>query len=453
MSDDNNGHTNPERSLLDELRKVRIDADKGREPELLSSRMGRRSFSTAALLERVVDEFILEHGGGSTALQEADTEAKRLKLLLGVTDYVLAVESIQIEDAQKAELIRRTYTELFSYGPLDQLFENGQITTITLEGADKISVRYGHGELVSLAPVFEDEAHLRKLVKRLLLEAGAELSESLPIIEAGLTVNQRRISINVAGPPVTILVSVDIRVHPKEPITLNDFVSREVMTPEAAELLKSIGQSEHGLIVVGDTESGKTSLLSALAALWDENTGICSVERAGEIHLPKGAQQYIVRWPSEGHEAITFSQQVETALTNSPQIILLDEVRTDESQAVYPLLAGENMPRQIWAFRGPSTIKRLQSALGMLARRSTEDPSEQEAMVQALYNRLPFVVTLRRRNERLQLHSIGEWQYAEGMEYPDLIELMEMGWEGLQKTGKRPQHTINLADEFWQSQS
>lgn len=450
MSEENNGTSKPERSLLDELRKVRSEADKGREPELLTSRQGRRAYSSAALLERVVDEFIMEHGGGTPALQEADTEAKRLKLLLGAAEYVLAVESIQIDDSQKADLVRRAYTELFSYGPLDDLFVDERITTISLEGADKIAVRYGHGELVPLAPVFEDEAHLRKIVKRLLLEAGAELSEELPIIEAGLTVSGRRISINIAGPPVTILVSVDIRIHPADPVTLDDFVSNGVMSSEPAELIRALAQSENGFIIVGDTESGKTSLMSALAELaYQDGMTVCSVERAGELHLPEDALRYVVRWPSEGQTEITFSQQVEAALESSPQLILLDEVRTDESQAVYPLLMEENPPRQIWTFRGPASIKRLQSALGMVARRSTQDPSEQESLVQSLYKRLPFVITLRRRKEQLQLYSIGEWQYGDGAEYPDLVALMEIGWEGLEKTGRKPQHPINLPDSFW----
>lgn len=445
---------NPEkkpRSLLDEIRQMRLNADKGREPKLLSSRMGTRSYSFAALVERIVEAFMDEHAGGSPALQEADTEGKRLKLVLATTNYVLAVESIQLADDDKAELIQRVYTELFSYGPLDALFDDDTVTTISLEGADKAYVRRGHGEFQSVGPIFENEAHLRAIIRRLLLDSGAELSEAMPIIEAGLRVGKRPICVNVAGQPVTILLSVDIRVHPAQPVTLADMVAAGHIAPDAAELLTAITQSEHGFIIVGDTESGKTTLLGALAELLPDQ-GVVTVERAGELHLPEAAERLVVQWPVEGREARSFADQVQVALDRMPRVILLDEIRTDEAQAVYPLLTAETVPRQIWAFRGPADSKRLISALGMLARRSIpqdEDKTLGEKLVRVMYERLPFVITLRRRKNTLQLHSISEWQFAADTDYPDFVELMAMGWKGIEMTGNRPVHTLNLPDRFW----
>ncbi len=450
MGEDEN---NQQRSLLDQLQQMRHDADKGREPELLSSRMGTRHYSTAALLERIVDQFIAEHAGDSQLLREADTQGKRYKLILGVTDYVLAVESVQISNEDKAAIMRRVYTELFTYGPLDTLFEDETITTITLEGADKIAVRYGHGDLTPLNPVFENEMHLRKIVQRLLLNSGVEMSEEIPIIEAGLRLGDRPVSINIVSPPVTYTISADIRIHLAQPITLDDLVADEVMTNDAAQVLTAIARSLHGLVIVGETESGKTTLLSALANLL-EGKGLVGVERADALHLPEGAGRHVVLWPMEGRQPRAFSQLIKEALKGMPHTLLLDEVRADEAAAVYPLLerSREDVPRQIWVFRGPANTKRLIAALGMLARRSIPDDAKVEAgerMVQVMYERLPFVVTLRRRQGKLQLHSISEWQFREGEVYPDFIELMVMGWEGLEFTGRRPLHELDLIGKFW----
>jgi len=156
-----------------------------------------------------------------------------------------------------------------------------------------------------------------------------------------------------------------------------------------------------------------------------------------------------VQWTLEDREGITFSQHVAAALETDADVIILDEVRTDEAAAVYPLLSNEDTPRQIWAFRGPADVKRLTSALGMLARRSGGDPEASERLVRAMYERLPFVITLRRRQNKLQLHGIGEWYFPAGEDYPTFVELMEMGWEGLELTGKRPSHALNLGDSFW----
>ncbi len=445
MSDENNGRKN--RSLLDEIQQMRLDADKGREPKMLESRMGTRQYSLAALIERIVVAFMDEHAGGSAALLAAETETERLKLILATVDYVIAVESILITAAEKADVMRHVYAELFTYGPLDALFADETITTISIEGAEKVAVRYGHGELVALEPIFEDEGHVRKIIKRLLLDSGADLSPEIPIIEAGLRVNQRPVSVSVAGPPVTIEISADIRLHPAQAVTLADMVRAGWLSTQAGELLAALAASPHGVVIVGDTESGKTTLLGALAGLLP-GAAMVAVERAGELHLPEGAERLVVEWGTQDREGRSFGDQIGRGLTLPRWVMVLDEVRADEAEAISQLLAATDVPRQLWAFRGPSDSKRLASALGMLARRSMQSGGS-EALVHTLYQRLPFVVTLRRRKNAIQLHSISEWQFPEGAEYPDYVELMAMGWEAIELTGKRPAHPLDLPDDFW----
>jgi type IV secretory pathway ATPase VirB11/archaellum biosynthesis ATPase len=452
MAEHENGNRDESRSLLEKMRQWRSDADKGREPELLSSRLGTRHYSQAALIEKIVDAFLDEHGGGSDALNEADTETKRIKLILGTTDYVLGVESIQVSLQDKAAIIRRVYNEMFTYGPLDALFDDESITTITLEGADKVAVRRRHGELETLAPLFENENHLRKVIRRLLIDSGAELTPEDPIIETGLVVNGRHISLNIAGPPVTIKISVDIRVHPRDAHTLHDLIEQGVMSGEAGSLLRALAESQHGIVIVGEAESGKTTLLGAViqALPEDQQAGLVAVQRAGELQLPAAAGNYTVRWRTQDQEPVTFGGQIQAALAHEgAACLVLDEVRADEPTAIEPLLKNDGLPRQIWTMRGPASSKRLVSALGMLARRSSSDPGAGESLVQALYRRLPFVITLRRREDRLQVAGISQWQFQAGNEYPDLVELMVMGWEGLERTGKRPTLALALPGDFW----
>jgi len=72
-------------------------------------------------------------------------------------------------------------------------------------------------------------------------------------------------------------------------------------------------------------------------------------------------------------------------------------------------------------FRGAPDHKRLQSALGMLARRA--ETGAGETLVHALYERLPFVVSVARIQGRLRLFSIAEWQSRIDTEYPDYVQL------------------------------
>lgn len=426
-----------------------LPPDEQRPPQLIPGRGGTRMVSQAALIERVVSAFEREHGdeisGMSPALAEATTPTDRRKLLRDIVQHVLAVESILIAPEAQAELLRTAYSEIFGYGPLDTLFSDPTVTTIALEGCEKVSVRRGHGELVVSDLLFEDMTHFRRVVTRLLRAAGAQLREDDPLIETGLMVEGRPVSLNLVAPPVAPQITVDLRVHPAQPPTLAEVAG----TPQLTALLSAIARSGHGVIIVGEPESGKTTLLNAMLHAAGQGAGLVTVERAGELRPPDGAEQLVVRPPVGDAPGRPFGACVREALARLPTSLALDEVRADETTALAPLLLPEASPspRLWWALRGPAERKRLTAALGILARRS--DAAQGEALVRALYDRLPFVVTVRRRKDSVCVHSVAEWQPVAGSDYPDYVELMAMGWDALEPTGKRPSRPLDLPGDFW----
>ncbi len=409
------------------------DSRNGQSPKFVPARSGARMFTQAALLERIEDAFADEHDPDQLA---HFTQQERYGRILETTDYVLAVESVQLSSDDKADLVRKVYSHLFAFGDLDELFADERITTIALNGADKASVRYGHDELVSITPPFADEQHLRTVIDRLLVDAGAERREDIDVIETGLVINQRPVSISAVLPSVAFGMNVDIRLHPRYAPTLDDLVAQGFMTAEALKLLRALLASPYGFVIVGETETGKTTLLNALAQELRQPERLASVERAGELRLPPAATAYVVRWQVGYTPAATFGDQVYAALVSEPTCLILDEVRADEPEATAPLLNTELPVRQIWALRGVPAHKRLQSALGMLARRA--EPGRGEELVYALYERLPFIVTVARIQKQLQLFSIAEWQSRVDTEYPDYVMLMRYEDGRAQLTGNAP---------------
>ena len=413
---------------------LRRDADKGREPRLVPGRSGTRMYSMAALLERIEDAFRDEYN--ALQLREADTSQARLKLILATTDYVLAVESVRLTSDEKADLVRRAYSQLFGYGPLDALFLDERVTTIALNGADRAAIRYGHSDLVDMPLLFEDDEHLRAVVERLLIDAGAELRDDLPAIETGLTIGERPVSLSAILPSIAFGLNVDIRLHPHHAPTLDELVENGFMTEVALKLLRPLLASKHGFVIAGETETGKTTLLNALAQELSQKDQTVSIERAGEMRLPPEMKRFTVRWPVGDEPGASFSEQILAGLSVEPNCLLLDEVRSDEPEAIAPLLeldSDSHLPRQIWVVRGAPDHKRLQSALGMLARRAA--PGQGEALVHALYERLPFIVTVARIRGQLQLFSIAEWQSRVDTEYPDYVMLMRYQEGRAQPTG------------------
>lgn len=420
-----------------------------RTPELLPSLPGR-VVSVAGVVERIVEEFHIEHGDYETnAVQEATTESARRALVRDVAQYIFGVESLRLSPAQQARIIGQAYSELFGFGPLDALFADEQINTISLDGSQRLSVRRKPGgDLEAHEPIFDDERHLFKMLQRLLRHANATLDSESPVVETGITVGQRRICLNVALPPYAPEISADIRLHPAQPPTLEQLAERGFLSDEALTLVQAIVQSEHGFVIVGDVEAGKTTLFSALAARLPGPEGLLSVERAGELSLPEGAQRLVVQWKTSQQEQITFGQRIEQAVEQQPQTLVLDEVRSDEPEAIAPLLHEDSNMRQIWLFRGSSVLKRTQSALTMLARRA--NPGQSEALVQQMQRRMPFLLVVRRRNGYLQLTDIAEWQRLQAdTTHLSLVPLLELGEEGSERTGKTPQRGLDLPRSFW----
>ncbi len=397
------------------------DAGAAKMPNFVAGRGGTRLFSLAALAERIVDAFHAEHGG-KLSVEMIEKPAQRRRLIIETTDYVLAVESVALSLEQRATLLEMVYSELFGYGPLDPLFIDPRVTTIAIKGAYQTAVRFGHGELRSLGPLFNDEEHLQRIIGRLLADAGIKTESEWWVLEVGLTIAERPVCVNLVGPPFAVTLDADIRLHPQKPPLLPDLVEQGWMTEEASELIAKIARSPYGCIITGETETGKTTLLNAMSHLLPAGQTTVSVERAGELRPPSFVQRFIANTNPLLAGATGFSGQIAAALAGAPACLLLDEVRGHEPAAIAPLLLNQDAPRQLWAVRGVADAKRLQSALGMLARRAA--PAHGESAVHALYERLPFMISVARIQGRLQVFSIAEWQSRVDSDYPDYALLM-----------------------------
>jgi Flp pilus assembly CpaF family ATPase len=429
---------------MDDITPEAPDSDPGDPRQFFEAHGGTRLFSLAALVERVIAQFVREHADNSPALLAARTRGDRLKLVRDTLQYVLAVESLALTTVEQAEVMRQVYSEVFAYGPLDSLLADESVTTIALEGVDKAAVRRGHGDMEAIGQVFEDYEQMTRMVARMLRNAGAFMRQDVPYIESGLVIEGRRVCLSLVTPPASPVVSAVIRLHPRQLPPLESLVASD----SARELIGAIARSAHGLVIVGEAESGKTTLMAHVARI-AALEGAVSVERAGELDLPEGVERLTVQWAEDGDDETgrTFGEQITAALERAPRALLLDEVRADEPKSIVPLLTADPAPRLLWTFRGTTNSKRLAAALGTLARMG--DPARSEVLAKALYTRLPFVLTMRRRPHGLELQSIGEWQWRSGAEYPDYVELMTAGWEGLELTGRRAQQTLDLPDGFW----
>lgn len=401
---------------------------------LVPGRPGHPTYSLEALRERVERQFLDETR--PDILLDLPTEAQRRALLSEIADYVFAVESVTLSEHDRQAILDKAYRNLFTFGPLDEWLRDDEITEITVRGPRDIHVRRGLGSLETVLSVFEDSVQLEGLLQRVLSGAGIAFEPDTPFLEAGVTLLDRAARIGLVGPPISPDLSLEIRLHPRQPVTLGDLHARfNALPPQAAALLTAILSAGHGLLIVGDVGTGKTTLAGALAGILPAGLAISAAERAAELALPSHAAR---------HAARDFPAQLRAALDDHPAWLIVDEIRGGEP--LWDVLGSAAAPRCLWVFRGDPRPERLRSALGMVIRQQ-RPTLDQADLHRALARHLPFVAALRQVPGGARLAQIAEWAFDETS--PDSLDLRPLLVEqdgAWRLTGQRSAYGIDLPD-------
>ena len=393
---------------------------------------GARSYSLAALQERIEAQLSAELEGRVDILSAATGDEIRHELVREAGEYVLAVESVMLSRRDKQTLFAAVYSSLFGFGPLDELLQDESVVELSVEGVQRVFVCRESGEREQVPAFFEDEHHLHRIVARLLVTAGQTLSEDQPFVEFGLTLHGRPARLSLVLPPLSPMLTLSLRLHRTEIATLERLTQRGAIGPRGLELLRALACSPWGLLVVGESGSGKTMLLEALLGSLPETANALLVERAVEVRCPV--------WIQPVPPANSFGAGLGDALDQNPALLVADEIRTDEGAQI--VRACQSEARLVFTFRGSGEPARLRAALGMLLRRGRTGLTEAEVQ-SMLVERLPFVLLVARMAAGSKVVGIREWRLDGGV-----VDLMPVLGEQDQMM-HRPQHDLPLPDGFW----
>lgn len=233
-------------------------------------------------------------------------------------------------DIERRQLAIDVYDEMFGFGPLEALLRDPGISDILVNTYRQVYVeRAGQLELTDVT--FYDDAHLMKVIEKIVSRVGRRIDESTPMVDARLPDGSR---VNAIIPPSAIdgpLMS--IRRFAVNPLKMDDLVSYQSLTPPMAELLDALAQAKVNVLVSGGTGSGKTTLLNILSGFIPRFERIVTIEDAAELQLQ---QPHVLRLETrppniEGKGEITQRTLVRNALRMRPDRIILGEVRGAEA--------------------------------------------------------------------------------------------------------------------------
>ena len=221
------------------------------------------------------------------------------------------------------------------YDRITPLLEDDAIEDISCDGYN-IPVFVYHKEYRDLdTNVQFSEQELSSFVTRMAQSANKHISVSNPLIDASLP-NGSRIQLSLGGDIATRGPNFTIRQFTPVPDTPIDLIKWGTFTLEQMAYFWLALENNRSLIFAGGTGAGKTTSLNAISFFIPKKSKIVTIEDTPEISLPhENWVQGLTREPitSSGEGAITMYEQLQTALRQRPEYILVGEIRTEPTVA------------------------------------------------------------------------------------------------------------------------
>jgi pilus assembly protein CpaF len=299
------------------------------------------------------------------AMEQLSPERLREELR-AMVESLLEEQNVVLNDIERRSLVRDIQHEMLGLGPLESLLADASISDILVNSAQQVYVERG-GQLQSSPVTFSDDAHLLKIIDKIVSRVGRRIDESSPMVDARLPDGSR---VNVIIPPLALDGPVmSIRRFSGTPLTMERLVEFGSLMPEMAEILQGLAKAKVNILISGGTGSGKTTMLNILSGYIPAAERIITIEDAAELRLQ---QPHVVRLETrppnvEGKGEVSQRALVRNSLRMRPDRIILGEVRGGEALDMLQAMntGHEGSMATVHANTPRDALSRLENMVGM----------------------------------------------------------------------------------------
>ena len=308
---------------------------------------------------RIIDEFNL------LSLEKLSREDLTREVCSYVGEYSRN-ERLSLNQKELQAFAEEIVDEMIGFGPIEPLLKDPTVNDILINTHKQCFVER-FGKLEQTTVHFKDEAHLLRLIQKIVAGVGRRVDESSPTVDARLPDGSR---VNVAIRPIAVdgpLVS--IRKFSKRPFSMDRLVEIGALRPQMADLLHAAVKGRVSLVVSGGTGSGKTTMLNALSNYIPDDERIITIEDAAELQLQLTHVGRMETRPpnTEGKGEVRQRELVKNALRMRPDRIVVGECRGEEA---FDMLQAMNTGHEgsmttVHANTPRDAIKRLEQMVAM----------------------------------------------------------------------------------------
>ena len=287
-----------------------------------------RAMDPYAELKTRVHHAVIATLGAELFRQDANEDLSE-RVLRAVTEQ-LALDRTPLTREERRQLVREITDDILGYGPLEPFLRDDTVTEIMINAFDRIYVER-LGKLEQTSAAFVDNAHLMRIIDKIVSQVGRRIDESSPMVDARLPDGSR---VNAIIPPLALRgPTVTIRKFSRDPYTMSDLIGFGTITGKAAQFVSACVRGKLNILISGGTGTGKTTTLNALSAFVPNDERIVTIEDAAELQLQ---QEHVITLESrppniEGQGEVRIRELVRNALRMRPDRIIVGEVRGAET--------------------------------------------------------------------------------------------------------------------------
>ena len=202
--------------------------------------------------------------------------------IVALIQDIVAKERVPLSAAEREKLQADLMHEIFGLGPLEPLLKDNTISDILVNRSDLVYIER-KGVLHKVDVKFRDDDHLRQIIDRIVGQVGRRIDESSPMVDARLMDGSR---VNAIIPPLALDgPALSIRRFGREPLTAEDLLRTQSLTPEMLEVLKAAVRARISILISGGTGAGKTTFLNVLSGFIPSNERLVTIEDAAELQM------------------------------------------------------------------------------------------------------------------------------------------------------------------------